>query len=155
MVLAYIQCRMNFATFRLSPKRIAARRVVARISKSRIAQVFVLVSFWQAGDGLSRVLHLPIPGAVIGLFLVLGLLGMGWLKLGAVRRGANWFVGEMLLFFVPPVLAVLDHPEFASWLGVKLLAAIVLGTGVVMAVTAITVEVCHRWLLAVRPHANG
>ncbi len=134
--------------------RATGRRTLARLRESRIAQALLLIGFWQVGDGLSHVLHLPIPGAIVGLFVVLGLFGTGWLRPGAVRRGANWFVGEMLLFFVPPVLAVLDHPEFASWLGVKLLAAIVLGTVIVMTVTALTVEMCHRWLVPVRIHEN-
>ena len=125
-----------------------------RVGQSRLAQALLLIGFWQAGETLTRLLHLPVPGAIVGLFLVLTLLGTGWLRLGAVKQGSQWFVGEMLLFFVPPVLSVLDHPEFASWLGLKLLVAIVLGTTAVMAVTALTVEACHRLLVPARAHGN-
>lgn len=117
-----------------------------RLRQSRLAQALILIVFWQLGNVLARATALPVPGAIWGLFLVLVLLGTGALRLPAVHRGATWFLGDMLLFFVPPVLAVLDHPELAGWLGLKLLVAIVAGTVVVMTVTALTVDACYRFL---------
>lgn len=136
---------MNSAIL-LSRRSPAVHRWAGRLTGARWAQALLLIGFWQLGDVLARVARLPIPGAIVGLFLVLGLLAIGRLPLRTVHRGATWFVGEMLLFFVPPVLAVLDHPEFAGWLGVKLLTAIVLGTAIVMTVTAVTIDLCYRWL---------
>ena len=52
---------------------------------------------------------------------------------------------DMLVFFVPAVPAVLDHPEFLGWLGVKIVAVIAMGTIIVMAITAMTVELACRW----------
>ena len=110
----------------------------------------LLIAFWKMGDAFAALTGWPIPGAVVGLFLVLGLLAAGRLPLRTVDRGASWFVGEMLLFFVPPVLAILDHPEFAGWLGVKVLGAIVLGTTLVMTTTALTIDGFYRLMTPVR-----
>jgi holin-like protein len=125
-------------------------RMLPGLRANRIVQALLLIAFWQIGDAVARASGLPIPGAILGLFLVLGLLGTGRLRLQTVDRGAAWFVGEMLLFFVPPVLAVLDHPELLGVLGLKLLAAIVVGTLIVMTVTAVTIDVCYRLLVPAR-----
>ena len=39
----------------------------------------------------------------------------------------------------------LDHREFLGWVGLKILAVILLGTITVMGVTAFTVDLCCRW----------
>jgi holin-like protein len=51
----------------------------------------------------------------------------------------------MLLFFVPAVMAVLDHHEFVGLLGLKIVAVILVGTVLVMGGTALTVDLCYRW----------
>jgi len=53
-------------------------------------------------------------------------------------------LAEMLLFFIPAVPAVLDHQEFLGPLGLKLLAAVLAGTLLVMGGTALTVDLCCR-----------
>jgi holin-like protein len=81
-----------------------------------------------------------VPGSVVGLFLLFILLMTGGINLLTVRRGAQWYLAEMLLFFIPAVLAVLDHHEFFGLLGLKILAVILLGTVIVMISTALAVE---------------
>jgi holin-like protein len=51
----------------------------------------------------------------------------------------------MLLFFVPAVLALLDHRELMGMLGLKIFAIILISTTAVMCVTALTVDLCYRW----------
>jgi holin-like protein len=111
---------------------------------SRLFQMLLIVGFWLAGETIVRATGLPLPGAVAGLFIVLALLGSKRLSIATVRRGAQWFLAEMLLFFVPAVLAVLDHPELLGLLGLKILAVIVAGTLIVMIVTAVVMDVCYR-----------
>jgi len=113
---------------------------------SKLLQVGLMVLFSLAGQELAGSLGLSIPGGVLGLILVLGLLASGRLQVHAVRRGASWLLGEMLLFFVPAVMSVLDHHEFLGVLGLKLLAAIVAGTAMVMIGTALTIDLGYRWM---------
>lgn len=119
------------------PLRLAARR-------SRLFQGALLAAFWGLGEAVARLAHLPVPGGVLGLALVLVLLATGRLHAVSLRRGADWLLAEMLLFFVPAILAVLDHREFLGMLGVKLLAAVLAGTLLVMGGTALTVDLCCR-----------
>ena len=111
---------------------------------SRLLQILFILTFWLAGEAIVHASGLMIPGAIVGLFIVLTLLASKRLSIWTVRRGAQWFLGEMLLFFVPAVLAVLDHPEFLGLLGLKILAVIAVSTLIVMVVTAAFVDLCYR-----------
>jgi holin-like protein len=112
---------------------------------SRLLQGALFAGFWAVGEALTRVLHLPVPGGLVGLALVLTLLVSGLLKKASLRRGAELLLGEMLLFFVPAVLAVLDHREFLGLLGLKLLAVVLAGTLAVMGATGLTIDLCCRF----------
>ncbi|MGU3493739.1 CidA/LrgA family protein [Xanthobacteraceae bacterium A53D] len=118
---------------------------LSMLHRTRVAQVLLLGAVWFAGDMLVKAVGLPIPGGVIGMVALLTLLGSGLLKLTSVSGGAKWLLAEMLLFFVPSVLAILDHSEFLGAIGLKIVAVIVVGTVLVMAVTALTVDLCYRW----------
>ncbi|HEY0121469.1 MAG TPA: CidA/LrgA family protein [Rhizobium sp.] len=124
---------------------------------SRLAQIILLLAFWQAGEGIVRVTHLPVPGAIVGMLLVLGLFASGKVSIGSMRRGAEWFLAEMLLFFVPAVLAVLDHREFIGLIGLKIIAVILVGTIIVMSVTALAIDIGYRLMMRQEGsrHARG
>lgn len=115
-----------------------------RCRLSQFIQIVIILGFWLAGEAIRRAAGLPIPGAIVGLAILLALLGSKRLNIRMVRRGAQWFLAEMLLFFVPAVLAVLDHPELTGMLGLKIITVIIAGTLIVMTVTAVVVDLCYR-----------
>jgi holin-like protein len=131
----------------MSPRKLilAGRRAVRG---SRLSQIVLVLGFWLLGNAVARLSGLPIPGGIIGMLIVLALLASRRLSHASLRQGANWFIAEMLLFFVPAVLAVMDHREFIGLLGLKILSVILLGTLVVMAVTALVVDLGYRLLEA-------
>jgi holin-like protein len=116
-----------------------------RLQASRSLQIVLLLGFWLAAELTVRWTGLSLPAGLVGMALVLALLASRRLSLSSLQRGANWFLADMLLFFIPAVPAVLDHREFLGWLGVKILAVILIGTAAVMTTTAVTVDLCYRW----------
>lgn len=110
------------------------------------AQVLTVFAFWLLGEAVTRVLGIHLPGGIIGLGLLLALLAMRRVSTISMRRGAGWFLSDMLLFFVPAVLAVLDHPELFGLTGLKILFVIVTSTALVMLATAFTVDRCWEYL---------
>lgn len=121
---------------------VASRRMLRR---SGLLQVGLIAAFALAGEQLTKALALPVPGGVVGMVLMLAMLATRRMGIGLVRRGSNLLLAEMLLFFVPAVMALLDHGEFIGLLGLKLLAVIVLGTVMVMGATALAIDACYRW----------
>lgn len=117
------------------------------LHRSRFAQIGLIILLWLAGEAISRGTGVPVPGSVIGLFALLCLLTSGTLHLSSMRRGAQFLLADMLLFFVPAVLAVLDHSEFLGLVGLKVLAVILAGTLMVMCMTALAVDLGYRLML--------
>lgn len=111
---------------------------------SRSLQIGVIIAFWLLGETVARLAHIPLPGGILGLFAVLMLLASGHLHTVELRRGASLLLSEMLLFFVPAVLAVLDHRELLGLLGLKIFGAVLGGTMIVMGGTALVVDFCFR-----------
>lgn len=135
---------MSRPPLRLLPRITLVLRLALR--RSRVLQIALIVLFALLGQALAKPLGLPVPGGVIGMALVLALLATRRLRVRNVHRGASWLLAEMLLFFVPAVMSLLDHREFLGMLGVKLLVVILLGTAMVMAGTALTIDLCYRWM---------
>ncbi|WP_416052266.1 CidA/LrgA family protein [Cupriavidus basilensis] len=105
-----------------------------------LAQVVALSALWLLADWLRGRLGLPLPAGLLGLLALAALLFSGAVRGGWVRRGANWLLGEMLLFFIPAVLAVVQYPELVRHQGWRICAVIALSTLAVMVVTALVVE---------------
>ncbi len=119
-------------------------RLRALLRQSRLVQLALIGGFWWFGTLVAGWSGLPVPGGVIGMVAVLALLLAKGIRPGTIRRGADLLLADMLLFFVPAVMGLLDHREFLGPLGLELLGAILLGTLLVMAGTALAVEAVQR-----------
>jgi holin-like protein len=113
--------------------------------RSRWLQVGALIAIWWCSEIMVHILKLPIPGGVIGMGLLLALLLSGVLRTTWVRRGANRLLDHMALFFVPAVMALLNHSELLSIIGLKVLLVIAVSTVAVMVGTALVVDFCFHW----------
>ncbi|MGE9292774.1 MAG: CidA/LrgA family protein, partial [Puniceicoccales bacterium] len=110
----------------------------------QLLQVGALVGVWWLAQMLSSYLHLPIPGSLVGLMLLWLMLDRGILPLGWFEHGADSLLSHLMLFFVPAMLALVDHPEMLSLLGVKLVITVLACTLIVMMGTACVVELGFR-----------
>ncbi|WP_078059635.1 CidA/LrgA family protein [Xanthomonas massiliensis] len=126
----------------LRPVMPLARR---HLRGSRVAQIALIVLVWGGAEWAVRRFDLPIPSGILGMVLLLVLLLRHWLSPHTLTRGANWLLAEMLLFFVPAAMILLDNRQMLGWLGIKLLAVVLGGTVLVMASTALTVDLLYRW----------
>ncbi|WP_454725903.1 MULTISPECIES: CidA/LrgA family protein [Cupriavidus] len=108
------------------------------------AQVAALSALWLLADWLRARLGIPLPTGLLGLMTLAALLFSGAVRGGWVRRGADWLLGEMLLFFIPAVLAVVQYPDLVRHQGLRICAVIGASTVAVMLVTALVVEQVYR-----------
>lgn len=109
-----------------------------------ILQVLLLIAIWAACDRAAAWLHLPFSGGVVGLLLMVGLLLAGVVRPSVVDHGAEWLLSNMLLFFVPLIVSVVQFTALLEREGLRLFAAIGIGFTSVLLATALTVEwVCR------------
>ncbi|ALM86284.1 CidA/LrgA family protein [Bordetella sp. N] len=131
------------------------RPYLARLSQS----LFLVVAFAAAAQ-LTEWLRLPLAPGVVGLLTVLALLFSGIVKVEWIKGGANWLLNELVLFFIPSVVAVVKYFDLFRREGLQLVLAIALGTLLVMAATALAVHAGRRLedklaQLARRQHPDG
>jgi len=84
---------------------------------------------------------------VAGLALLLLLFAVGVLKPAMLQLGAGVLMAEMLLFFIPALMSLLDYGSLLRDEGWRILLVIGVSTLLVMVVTAVTVEWICRWRL--------
>ncbi|MEB2300909.1 CidA/LrgA family holin-like protein [Lysinibacillus xylanilyticus] len=105
-----------------------------------IVQIGYLYVILFVGNSIARLLHLPIPGSIIGLVLLFLLLQFHIIKLEWIELGAGLLLSELLLFFIPSAIGVIDYTALFGVQGVKAVLVIVLSAIVVMFATGFTAQ---------------
>ena len=96
-----------------------------------------------AGEALTRLLQLRLPGPVIGLLILLLLLRWQVVR-QPVEAAADALLAHLSLLFVPVGVGVMTHIGLISQYGVRLLVALVLSTWIGLAVTALVLRAMLR-----------
>jgi len=107
-----------------------------------VLQVVILWFIAQAGTIVAAFFHSPIPGSILGFAVLFLLLQTRLLPLRWLERGANFLLAELLLFFVPSAVGVVQYPQFVRAHGWQVYAIIFISTITVMIVTGLLAE---RW----------
>ena len=105
----------------------------------------LLHSIYFAGEILSKLLNLPIPGSIVVMILLFVLLTSNIIKVEKVENLANFFLDHLAFFFIPASVGLMT--SFASLKGsiFKIILLCILTTIIVIAVTGITVQfICNR-----------
>lgn len=72
-------------------------------------------------------------------FITLNILKLSWLA-----SGAQALLGELMLYFMPVLIAVVQYKALFAAEGWQLIISIVIGTFLVMSSTALTLKYCYR-----------
>lgn len=102
-----------------------------------ILQIGVLLLFSVGMNALMGWLHWPIPGSIVGMLLLFILLQTKIIRLSWIDIGASWLLAELLLFFIPSAVGVMDYLPLLEHEGMSILFIVLLGTFIVMAVTGL------------------
>ncbi|KOR14380.1 murein hydrolase transporter LrgA [Acinetobacter sp. C15] len=108
--------------------------------KSSSHQIINILAVWGCAYVLQKLLNLPVTSGVLGFFLLLFLLKTNWLKFANVEQGANFLLSELLLFFIPPVVGVIQYQNLLIVSGCKILLVILISTLLVMMTSVYTVK---------------
>lgn len=97
----------------------------------------LLVLFLLLGEGASWLLHLPVPGNVVGMLLLVAALNLDLVQLADVKPAADLLVRNMALFFVPAGVGVIGYGAALREAWVPLVAASVVSMLLVLAVVGL------------------
>jgi holin-like protein len=108
-------------------------------------QILFIHIFLFLGSAVKAIVPIPIPAAMVGLLLLFLSLLLGIVKLEWVEQGGNWLLAELLLFFVPSAVGIVNYEEMLSWQGFISVLLIGLSTFIVIGSTAFIAEKLNNW----------
>jgi holin-like protein len=108
-------------------------------------QVALYAGLFLIADQLVSRLHLPLPANIVGMLLLLMLILLRVLPLNWVKAGSRWLLAEMLLFFVPAVVAVVNYSQLLRVEGWRIFAVIAISTTLTLGATAWVVDRVYRF----------
>ena len=98
-----------------------------------------LLALQSLGELLARGLHLPFPGPVVGMMMLLPALGWRVVR-EPVGLCAGFLLSHLSLLFVPVGVGVMTHISLVSQYGFRMLAVVVLSTLVGLIVTVLSLH---------------
>ena len=117
-----------------------------------LGAILSLIGCQLAGELIREAAHLPIPGPVIGMFLLAALLAVRGGKAGdtippALSRAADTLIGTMGLLFVPAGVGIITEAHLLREEWRPIVAALIGSTVLSVAVTGV---IMHRLTLPSR-----
>lgn len=103
-------------------------------------QLFIILAINLAGELISKYLHLPLPGSITGMILLLILLLTGVLKEREIRETADFMLQNMGFFFIPAGVSILVSYHALDGFYFETVIVVVLSTILVLAVTALATQ---------------
>ncbi|MGJ7036373.1 CidA/LrgA family protein [Anoxybacillus eryuanensis] len=97
-----------------------------------IIQIGVLYTLYVVGSFIQQLLHIPIPGSMIGMLFLFLLLMSGIVKEEWISRGANMLLSHLTLLFIPATVGVMDYVELFSGKGIWSIFVVIVSTMIVM-----------------------
>lgn len=105
-----------------------------------LREIAIIFGITMVGELLNSLIPLPVPAGVYGLFILLGLLCSGKLKLSDVCATGDLLLDLMPLMFIPAAVGLIESVEELRAIFVPFIVISVLSTLIVMAVTGKTTE---------------
>lgn len=99
-----------------------------------------LLAFQLLGELLVRLLHLPLPGALAGMLLLLATLVLRGRVPHALGQTASVLLRNMMLLFIPAVAGVMLHFDRIAREWLPFLLACIAGAAITLVVTAWTLR---------------
>ena len=100
-----------------------------------VLQIGILYLFSFIGTWLVNALHIPLPGSIIGLVLLLIGLITKIVPTWLVKEGAGFLIAVLTLLFVPATVGIIQFPQLLSAYGVLLVLIVCMSTFIAFVLT--------------------
>lgn len=109
-----------------------------------LKEIAIIFGVTMVGELLNGWIPLPVPAGVYGLFLLLGLLCAGIVKIDDVAATGNLLLDLMPVMFIPAAVGLIEKFEELKAILIPLIVISVVSTFFVMTVTGKTTEFVLR-----------
>ncbi|MBU3215544.1 CidA/LrgA family protein [Clostridium estertheticum] len=109
-----------------------------------LRQLMIILIPYIVGTVLQITLHLPIPGAVIGLILLFLGLQIGIVKFEMIEELCEFLLSNMSFFFIPAGVGLMTAFGVLKGKWISFIIIVVLSTCLVWIVTAFVVKTLRK-----------
>ncbi|HUH10565.1 MAG TPA: CidA/LrgA family protein [Brevundimonas sp.] len=102
-----------------------------------IGAIALLLVCQLVGEVIHRLTGLPLPGAVIGMVLLLAWLAFVPRERLTLTQVTGWLTAHLSIMFVPAAVGLMEEGAILSRYGLGILVAVVVSTLLTLAVTAL------------------
>lgn len=115
-----------------------------------VKQCSIIFGCLAAGEFLTWILNIPVPGSILGMLLLTFLLQEKIVKLESVKGISRFLVSNMGFFFVPPGVAIMLYFDViaAEWLPITV--ATVVSIALVLVVTGQVHQYFQRHKISIK-----
>jgi holin-like protein len=93
-----------------------------------------------AGINIQHLLDISIPGSIIGMLILFGLMASGLVPSDWLKPGATLFIRYMVLLFVPISVGLMQHFDMLIDNALPILASAVGGTLIVLVLLGLMLD---------------
>lgn len=111
-----------------------------------LGQIFLLWLIYSVSTWIVEILHLPLPGSVLGMLLLFTLLSAGIIKEQWLSLGANPLLKHLSFFFIPIAVGLMDWGELFTQKGHLLFLPLVISAFVALLATGGIVQFLTKYL---------
>lgn len=109
-----------------------------------LREMLLILAVYFVGDFISKGLHLPLPGNILGMLILLLLLCTKIVKVEHVDNVSTFLLDHLAFLFIPAGVGVLNAMNVLKGNITNLLIIVITSTMLIMAVTGITVELVMK-----------
>ena len=105
-----------------------------------LLEFLIIFAFFYAGGLVSVLLGIPVPGTIIGMFILFLSLRLKLLNLSRVERATNILIGNMAVLFIPPGVSLIKSLKLLEGNWIKIIFIMVVTTIITIAVTGVFIQ---------------
>lgn len=100
-----------------------------------VKQCSIIFLCLAAGELLSWLLKLPVPGSILGMLILTSLLQMKIVRVDSIKTISSFLISNMGFFFVPPGISLMLYFDIIAKEWFPITVATVASTVIVLIVT--------------------
>lgn len=105
-----------------------------------LRQFGIILMFFILGEMFNNILHIPIPGNIIGMILLFLALYFKIIKLEVIEDVSNFLLDHLAFFFIAPGVALIALLSSFADIWLSYLILLIITTVLVMGITGVVVQ---------------
>lgn len=109
-----------------------------------LRQLMIILSAFFLGEVLHSILHIPIPGNVLGMILLFAALYFKIIKVSMIEEVGEFLLSHLSFFFIPAGVGLITSAKLLKENWFSLLTICIVTTGLVALTAGFTVKLLTR-----------